>query len=123
MDYYLHAVSGRIRIRTPKVKKNAEVATRVEGVVRRFRGVKTTEVNTVTGSVVVTYDHRIVSHEQIISALENEGYFDRSKAISQDDFMSRKAAEAGEYIGKVLVGYVAERALENAGLSFMSALI
>lgn len=122
MSYYLHEVAGRIRIKTPLIKKNPARAEHVSTIARQFRGVRSVETNTTTGSILITYDKNVLHHDIILTTLENSGYFDRTK-IEQKDFVSRQAAVAGEFIGKAIFGYAAEKALESMGLSFVSALI
>lgn len=122
MSYYLHEVAGRIRIKTPLIKKHPARAEHVSTIVRQLRGVRSVETNTTTGSILITYDKNVLNHDIIVTTLENSGYFDRTKVV-RDDFVTRQAAVAGEYIGKALFGYATEKALESMGLSFVAALI
>ena len=123
MDYYTHNVPGRLRVRTPLVKGNRTSARHVEGLVKQLRGVDSADVNTTTGSVVVHYCPKTISSDVILSALENEGLFDSSKVVSYDQYIHKSTSKAGEVIGKFLFGAVVEKAIENAGLALVKAMI
>ena len=123
MDYYTHNVPGRLRVRTPLVKGNRTSARHVEGLVKQLRGVDSADVNTTTGSVVVRYRPKTISSDVILNTLENEGLFDSSKAVSHDRYIHKSASKAGQIIGKFLFGAVVEKAISNAGLALVKAMI
>ena len=123
MDYYTHNVPGRLRVRTPLVKGNRASARHAEGLVKQLRGVESANVNTTTGSVVVHYCPKTISSDVILSTLENEGLFDSSKVVSHDQYIHKSASKAGQLIGKFLFGAVVEKAIENAGLVLVRAMI
>ncbi len=123
MDYYIHNVPGRLRLRTPLVKGNRASAKHVEGLVKQLRGVDSADVNTITGSVVVHYCQKTISSDVILSALENEGLFDSAKVVSHDQYIHKSASKAGQVIGKFLFGALVEKAIENAGLALVRAMI
>jgi Heavy metal associated domain 2 len=123
MDYYIHNVPGRLRLRTPLVKGNRASAKHVEGLVKQLRGVDSADVNTITGSVVVHYCQKTISSDVILSALENEGLFDSSRVVSHDQYIHKSASKAGQVIGKFLFGALVEKAIENAGLALVRAMI
>jgi hypothetical protein len=52
----VHALDGRLRIRIPAIKRNAEVAASLEQSLLRVKGVKGVRANTLTGSVLIHYD-------------------------------------------------------------------
>jgi hypothetical protein len=52
----VHALDGRLRIRIPAIKRNAEVAASLEQSLLRVKGVKGVRTNTLTGSVLIHYD-------------------------------------------------------------------
>ncbi len=75
MNYFIHSIPGRLRIKTPLVKGNQEKASDVESLLNQHAGVTKTSANTLTGSIVVNYDHKTVHERSIITVLENSGYF------------------------------------------------
>ena len=123
MDYYIHNVPGRLRVRTPLVKGNRASAKHVEGLVKQLRGIDSADVNTTTGSIVVHYCPKTISSDVILSTLENEGLFDSSKVVSYDQYIHKSTSKAGQVIGKFLFGAVVEKAIENAGLALVMAMI
>jgi hypothetical protein len=95
MSYYVHNVPGRLRVKTPLVKRNRTSANHVEGLMKQLTGVKSTAVNTATGSIVVYHCPKTISCDAILNTLEN----------------------------KFLFKSVVENALKTVGLSFVAALI
>lgn len=123
MNYYVHNVPGRLRIKTPMVKRSRSSARCVEGLMKQLRGINSTIVNTTTGSVVVLYDREIISSDVILNTLENEGLFDSSRAGSCDQYINEAASKAGQVLGKVLFGAFVEKAFEGSALSYIAVLI
>ena len=123
MNYYLHNVPGRLRVKTPMVKRSRPSARYVEGLMKQLRGINSTVVNTTTGSVVVLYDQETISSGVILNTLENEGLFDSSKAGSCDEYINEAASKAGQVLGKILFGAFVEKAFEGSALSYVAVLI
>ncbi len=123
MSYYVHKVPGRLRVKTPLVKRNRASAKHVEGLMMQLMGVKSTAVNTATGSIVVYHCPKTISCDAILNTLENEGLFDRSKIISNDRYIHESASKAGQIVGKFVFKTAVENALKNVGMSFVAALI
>lgn len=123
MNYYIHNIPGRLRVKTPMVKRNRASARHVEGLMKQLRGISSTTVNTTTGSVVVMYDRKTISSDLILNTLENEGLFDSSKAISCDQYINKAASKAGQALGKILFGAFVEKAFEGSALSYVAVFI
>jgi hypothetical protein len=111
MDHYYHAVPGRLRIKTPFAKRNPEVVSDIERLLIQCDGLQTISSNPLTGSIVITYDPRKITHQKILSLLQEEGYFDSTNALSSD-----------EQLGKLLGGIV-EMAFQRTAFSLVSALL
>ncbi len=123
MNYYVHDVPGRLRIKTPMVKRSRPSAICLEGLMKQLRGINSTVVNTTTGSVVILYDREIISSDVILNTLENEGLFDSSKAGSCDQYINEVASKAGQVLGKILFGAFVEKAFEGSALSYVAVFI
>ena len=123
MNYYVHDVPGRLRIKTPMVKRSRSSARDVEGLIKQLRGINSTIVNFTTGSVVVLYDREIISSGVILNTLENEGLFDSSKAGSCDQYINESASKAGKVLGKILFRALVEKAFEGSALSYLAVFI
>lgn len=105
MSHYFHVVPGRLRIKSPLIKRNKNVAE-VEGLLEAISGINSFEINTVTGSILVNYDSKVVSYKKIISILRQAGYFDPSKAITNDRYI-----------------HTAVSGISHTALSFLTVLI
>jgi hypothetical protein len=67
---YFHHVPGRLRVRTASVKHNPSAAASVRVRLSAASGVTSSEVSTVTGSILVHYDVRLTSATAICSILD-----------------------------------------------------
>ena len=123
MSYYVHNVQGRLRVKTPFIKKNLPTAQAIQRLVRRIHGVNTTTVNTLTGSAVILYDPKLVSSKEILEILNEAGYFDLSKAVTNDEYVYSAAAKTGGFIWRSLAGAFVEQALQGSAFSLIAVLI
>lgn len=123
MSYYIHNVPGRLRIKTPLIKKNQSIAEDVQNLLRPLIGISSTSVNLITGSIVVNYDHKVITSKEIVNTLNYAGYFDLSKAITNDEYIKTAAASMGQVVVKTLFGTFIESALEGSALSFIAILV
>ncbi|TAN44428.1 MAG: copper chaperone [Nitrospirae bacterium] len=123
MNYYLHSVAGRLRIKSPKIKNRKSEADNIRKALSTINGIGTVEINTVTGSVLVNYNQKFVSQNDIIDLMEVKGYFDRAKAANNDEYIKKAASGFGDIMGKAVLGAFVEKALEGSALSFLAILI
>jgi len=93
MTCYMHDVPGRLRIRTPMVKNNRAAADEVEMLLLSVTGVDKVDINLMTGSCLVGYDPERTTRDHIISLLSSRGYFDRSGAITNDEYFQMMASK------------------------------
>jgi Zn-dependent membrane protease YugP len=89
----MHHVPGRLRIRTPQVKNNKNAAAEVERLLLTMPGVDDVAITLTTGSCLVKYDPSMTKRDDIISLLSGEGYFDRSKAVTNDEYFEGIASK------------------------------
>lgn len=118
MDYYIHTIPGRLRVKIPLIKGDSPRAFQVQELLESLDGVESVAANTLTGSVVVNYDSDILTDEQLLGILERHNYFDESRAITNEEYML-----AGGAIGKAVFGWAVGKAFEGTGLSFLAVLI
>jgi hypothetical protein len=123
MSYYIHNVPGRLRIKIPSIKGDQDMAEEVQGVLRSIEGVNSAKANTLTGSIVIHYDPKAVRSKEILDTLNQAGYVDPSKAITNDQYIRITVSKVGQVIWKVLFGAVVEEALEGSALSLITVLI
>jgi copper chaperone CopZ len=123
MGYYIHNVPGRLRVKTPSIKNNSDAAQEVQKILDVIEGIDSTSVNTVTGSVIVNYDARMVRSDHILDALQERGYLDPSKAITNDQYVEAAVSKVGGLVSKALLGFFLEKAFEGSALSLLTVLI
>ncbi len=123
MSYYIHNVPGRLRIKTPLIKKNQSIAEDVKNLLRPIIGISSTSFNLITGSIVINYDPKVITSKEIVNALNYAGYFDLSKAVTNDEYIKTAAASMGQVVVKTLFGTFIESALEGSALSFIAILV
>ncbi|HAM50526.1 MAG TPA: hypothetical protein DCP92_07435 [Nitrospiraceae bacterium] len=121
--YYIHDVPGRIRIISKHIKRNPQAADEVRMVLSTLTGVATVHINLTTGSMLIYYNPKAVKVADIITILERKGYFDRTKAISNDDYFRKGLSKAGEIVVKTVVGTFIGNAMGNTPLSFLLFLL
>jgi hypothetical protein len=122
MEYYVHHVPGRLRVRIPALRRNPGRAADVEGLLD-IEGVDTLSVNHLTGSVVVTFNNDRVSPARLLGILKENGYYDSSRRITCDDKIRRASGRAAVKVGRAVFGYALGKTLEANGLSLLAALI
>jgi copper chaperone CopZ len=110
-------------VRTPLIKGSEERASEIQALLKSIQGIQSTSVNTVTGSVVVHYDPGAVGPNTITDFLAEAGYFDQSKAITNDQYIHNAASTAGQWAWKAFFGVFADVAMQGSPLSLITLLI
>lgn len=123
MGYYVHEVPGRMRVKIPELKKDHTRARRIENTLEDMNGVSRISVNTLTGSVVVTFDPLVTSSRAILSELSQEGHIDLARAISGGQHFDNTAKKIGAAVSKAVLGLALDRALQGSPLSILTVLI
>jgi len=123
MSYYIHNVPGRLRVKTPVVKRNKDVADEIRKTLSTINGIATVDINLTTGSILINYNPKAIQDGDIVSALQRKGYFDTSKALTNDQYIHKAASRAGDIVGKVIFGTFVDKALEGSALSLITFLI
>lgn len=123
MSYYIHNVPGRLRIKSPVIKNNKTVADELKKSLSTLYGVAAVDINLTTGSVLINYNPKSIKHFDIVDIMQQKGYFDASKAITNDEYIHKAASKAGAVIGKSIFSTFAGMALEGTPLSFLAILI
>jgi copper chaperone CopZ len=123
MEYYVHDVPGRLRIKTPLIKGKEDIVKHVEKFLGQVNGVRSVSANTVTGSIVLIYDGRKVNSQILLDLLQTRGFFDSSKAVTNDQYIHRTASKAGHVLYKAVFGAFVESALQGSPLSLLTFLL
>ncbi len=123
MSYYFHNVPGRLRVKTPVIKNNPKAEYNLKKELGTFYGIATVDINLITGSILINYNPKITNPKDILNFLHRKGYFDPSKAVSNEQYIKEAAAKAGTVIGRSLFSTFAGLALEKTPFSFLALLI
>ena len=123
MSHYIHDTPGRLRVKSPAVKKNQDASDEIKKALSAVNGIATVDINLTTGSILVNYNPKTVKQQDIISLLQRKGYFDASKALTNDQYLQSVASKAGNVVGKAIFGTFVEKALEGSALSHITLLI
>lgn len=102
MTYYIHNVPGRLRIKTPAAKNNAYVADTIKDLLHTVSGVDNVAVNQTTGSCLVNYDPVRAKQDDIVNVLTQQGYFDPSKAVTNDQYINHAASKVLSFLAALL---------------------
>jgi copper chaperone CopZ len=123
MGHYIHHVPGRLRIRTPKLKRDDGRARDAEQLLQSIDGVSSVRANTMTGSITLMYERDTVNSETILRALEQHGYYDPETVRYADGQLHDMATRTGNTLGKALFGLVVEKAFERSAVALIGALL
>jgi hypothetical protein len=123
MEYYMHEVPGRLRIKIPALKRDAHRAREIQRAIRSVSGVRSTSANTLTGSVTVHYDPEQVRAGMIVAHLSREEYIDVAQAMSRKPQTDTALSRAGQTAAKVLLGLAMDRLLQGSPLGILTAFI
>lgn len=128
MTHYVHHVPGRIRVRTPALKRNPARAHKVRVGLEAEAGVQACEVNVLTGSVTVRYDRQVTNAEQITLALVRIGAVVASlpapvKAANSEWLSGARVYKASGVVGKAVAGFVVEKLVERSALALVGAIL
>jgi copper chaperone CopZ len=123
MSYYIHNVPGRLRVKSPLLKRNSAAVDDLRKALSTIQGIAAVDFNPTTGSLLINYNHRQTNADDIVGLLERKGYFDRSKATTNEAYIHSAAKNTGRLIGKAALGIALEKAFEGSALSLLSILI
>src|SRR5574341_1041383 len=104
MHHYMHSIPGRLRVRTPFMKRNVGMEQEVLALLRPFDGINAIATNPVTGSIVITYEAEVVTAGVIIDVFKRAGYFDPDKAMTNDQYIHSVVSKTGGLLWKAVSG-------------------
>ncbi|MSQ47952.1 MAG: hypothetical protein EXR78_06125 [Deltaproteobacteria bacterium] len=73
MERYIHTLDGRIRVKSPALKRAPRRAAEVERQLQQCAGITEVTTNPVTGSILVQYDSQRLSQDHVLSLLHTVG--------------------------------------------------
>lgn len=96
MNYYIHDIPGRLRLKSPVIKRNKVIAKEVEQMFESIKGINDVDINLLTGSLLINYNPKMLKYNDIVNLLEKKGYFDASRAITNDDYIKKTVSKVSE---------------------------
>ncbi|MHB0984377.1 MAG: HMA2 domain-containing protein [Sulfuricella sp.] len=120
MTHFVHHVPGRLRIKSPALKRNERQAKVAEEYLDSMNGVLSAEANTVTGSLVIKYDAFLVHGETILNSLHAMGYA-QSATLHRQGYSSGMGV--GQKVSDTLVNKLLETVVERSAVALIAALI
>lgn len=142
MSHYIHDLPGRLRVKSRALKNRDGTADRAIAALQAVRGVRVTEVNAVTGSVLVRYDPAAVNASRLLDVLKEHGiigpavpatrppapvawfnpYEDRLQGWA-DRVEPRLVEDLAKRLARVLFETILERLFHRAAVAVVAALI
>jgi len=119
----MHDVPGRLRIKTPFIKGNENLAKHVERFLEQINGIRSITTNPLTGSIIMTYDEKKLTSQMLLDTLKTRGIFNPDKALTNDQYIRSNASKAGQIVYKAVVGAFVEKAFEGSALSLLTVLL
>jgi hypothetical protein len=126
VSQYIHHIPGRLRVRSAAIKKNETSAQALRRLLATTEGVTSTQVNTLTGSVVIRYDPGLTSGQALTDLLRDRGYLTSSSIASTPAPRLALPAFGGEIGGMVVkkvATYAIETAVERSVVALVAALL
>lgn len=119
MSHYIHHVPGRLRVKSPRLKRNESQAAEARAYLDTVQGVLSTEVNTVTGSLLVKYDANRVAAHTLLNSLRDMGLH----AGPAHPAVYASGNGTAQKISDTIVNKLLETALERSATALIAALI
>lgn len=125
---YVHHTPGRLRIRTNALKRNTAYAVNTRETLKAVPGIVDCEVNVLTGSVTIRYDHVTVTKEEIHIHLSRCGkpfseIVLHTPSASRSWTSSKLLYSASATVGKAVTGMVIEKVIERSALALVGAML
>jgi copper chaperone CopZ len=122
VSHYIHHGPGRLRVRTPALKRNKRESEKVRTAVQAIDGVMAVDVNHLTGSITVSYD-KAASPNAVLELFQTYGYIGEPMMMPADAHADDAASRAGHAVAKFAVGVLVEKLVEHSAVALIGALI
>jgi hypothetical protein len=126
MTQYIHHVPGRLRVKTLYLKRNETKAAEVCRFLAGIAGVVACDVNTLTGSIVISYDTSLTSAEMLLGWLADQGYVTQAARSGNKAFKQKQnhtLSNLGGNVGKAVIGFAVEKAFEHSAIALIGAIL
>lgn len=123
MGYYIHNTPGRLRLKIPRLKRNIALADELSLMLKEKQGVRSVEINTLTGSITINFYSTAINSNSLLSLLSQEGHVDLTQLVPSKRHMDTMFSEAGKLASKALLSLALDKAFEGSSLSVLAAVI
>lgn len=120
MSTYIHHVPGRLRIKSPRLKRNAHAAEQTRDHIESLHGVHSTEVNTVTGSLLIKYDSSLVGGQTLLNTLRSLGHL---MPHHTHDEIHYQGPGIGQKVSDTVVNKLLETVIERSATALIAAIL
>ena len=118
MTHYIHHVPGRIRVKTPVIKRNGSQAKYIKELLEGTEGVLAIDINIVTGSILINYNPQVEDGETLLGLLRDQDYLHH--VLPTED---QPGLHFGQKLGEMVVNKIVETMLERSAAALIAALI
>ena len=121
---YCHVTPGRVRVRVTGVKDRIESAKSLQLLLVSQTGVRSVRANPVTGNVLVHFDDRMMSYEDVLESMRDLGHeplMSAPRANTNDSFDA--IADVSAMIGARLAKSALRHALGGSAAAIVLELI
>ncbi len=126
MSSRIHHVHGRLRIKSPVLKRNQAQAEAVRALLQWQQGVLKHEINPLTGSVLIHYDARLTSVDQIVDCFRQAGYItseEGSCPIQPERALTYDVANLSKATTNAVVNAIVDKLMERSMTALISAIL
>lgn len=124
---YIHHIPGRLRVRCASLRDRVEIAPYVKSQLEAQPGVRSAEVNALTGSVKVIYNPALATAKDILRWLQDQGLVPDSVTVPAGRvFTSGPVVNLdgpGGALARKLAGIALEKAVERSVVLLVAALL
>ncbi len=126
MPHYIHHLPGRLRIKSRQLKRNPGAISSACSLLANHHGIDAVEANSVTGSLLITYDPQQHHPDQLLAILSGAGLIADGTATPpppEEDRLTVTMTDVGGKIGKAVLGMLVEKAVERSALALVGAIL
>jgi hypothetical protein len=124
MTAYIHLVRGRLRVKSPAIRRNHLKAGEARTLVEALHGVSSAETNLLTGSIVVRFDPRRIGHHEILTALQQANFITPWNGVRYRPAEAEGlSARVGATAGRAVIDALAEKMILRAAVAVIGSLI
>lgn len=120
MSHYIHNLPGRLRVKSPTLKRNEGPARQAKDHIDRVHGVLASEVNPVTGSLLIRYDANLVNAQTLLDSLRDLGHVPQHHAAPA---AYGAATDAAQRLSDTVVNKLVETLIERSATALIAAVI